>query len=121
MNPRGAERTALQQPAAPARDLAVDCARRVFYRPAALVDDLSASFRTLSTPDYPGREGVANACYRRPIRMGATLEVFRLRALHRPMLKSARRRRPPTPHVCRSDGERRDGRTRGGAGFAALA
>jgi hypothetical protein len=68
------------------RDVAVACARRIFYRPEPIVDALVASFCDLAAEHYPGDAAVAHACYERPIRMGATRAVFALRALHWPML-----------------------------------
>jgi hypothetical protein len=65
---------------------AVVCARRIFYRPAAIVDDLIAAFAALPANDYPGSAAVAQACYERPIRMSGTRAVFGLRARHWPML-----------------------------------
>lgn len=69
-----------------ARDAAVACARQIFYRPEAVVDELIASFRSPSGDVEVDPTTVARACFQRPIRMAATLEVFGLRPLHWPML-----------------------------------
>lgn len=56
-----------------ARARAVACARRIFYRPRPVVDELIATYAALSDAEYPGRDAVVHACYE-------------LRALHWPML-----------------------------------
>ena len=69
-----------------AREFALTCARRIFYRPGSVVDALIATYAALSDSEYPGCAAVVRACYERPIRISATRGVFGLRALHWPML-----------------------------------
>lgn len=69
-----------------ARAGAIAAASAIFYRPERIVDALVASFITLPEGEFPGIDAVAQICYREPIRMSATREVFALRPLHWPML-----------------------------------
>ncbi len=69
-----------------ARDIAIACARRIFVRPAPIVDGLIAEYRALPAADFPGAAAVVRRCYQHPVRLGATLAVFALQARHWPML-----------------------------------
>ncbi len=70
----------------PSRVRAIAAAGRIFYRPARVVAQLLHTYADVPERDYPGDDAVTRVCYEHPVRVGGTLGVFGLKALHWPML-----------------------------------